>query len=910
MATIYIDNKPYEVKAGENLLKACLTLGFDVPYFCWHPAMHSVGACRQCAVKQFKDENDTRGKIVMACMTPATDGARISIDDPEAKAFRKDVIEWLMTNHPHDCPVCDEGGECHLQDMTVMTGHARRRFRFRKKTYDNQYLGPFLNHEMNRCIQCYRCVRFYRGYAGGRDLDVFASRNNVYFGRHEDGVLENEFSGNLAEVCPTGVFTDKTFKRHYTRKWDLQTAPSVCVHCSVGCNTIPGERYGELRRIRNRYNGEVNRYFLCDRGRFGYEFVNSGKRIRKPLIKVGGERKTVTEDEAVNYVTEMLRSGKKMMGIGSPRASLEANFALRKLAGTENFYSGVSGKDSRLASLIIEILKNGRARSPSLSEMEQADAVFVIGEDVTNTAPMMALALRQSSRRKQFETADRLRIPYWDDSAVRNAAHNVKSPFYIITPYATKLEDAATAFHHASPDDIARIGFAVAHEIDKTSPAVDKLPENLRRLAVAIADSLKGAKKPLIVSGTGAQSEAVIQAAANVAWALSGRGIKAGLSYALPECNTFGLGLMEEKSLEGAFRAAQEGAFDSVIILENDLYRRADENAVDKFLDNFKNIIAIDHLINNTTARADVLIPAATFAEADGTLVNNEGRAQRFFKVYVPEDGVKESWRWIKDLGGDAMKGWESIGDITAVLAREMDVFSPALKAAPSENFRIAGMRIARQPHRYSGRTAVTADKAVFETKPPEDNDSPFSFSMEGFQGEPPSPLIPRFWAPGWNSAQAVNKFQSEIGGPLHGGDPGQRLIEPAYKGHRFFTKVPKPFSLRKEKFLFISAYHIFGSEELSVESPGIAELAPRPYLGLNPADASRLGVNAGEEMLIDMNGIEQKLPVKNIESLPEGVAALPVIPGVEVSGLPAWGRIFKTFEAEDATRQLGTGTE
>ena len=288
MAKIYVDGHPHEVQGEWNLLHACLSLGFDLPYFCWHPAMGSVGACRQCAIKLFKEERDTRGKIVMACMTPAADNTRISIDDAEARQFRATVIEWLMVNHPHDCPVCDEGGECHLQDMTVMTGHNYREFRFLKRTHRDQYLGPFVNHEMNRCIACYRCVRFYRDYAGGRDFDVFAAHDQVFFGRHTDGVLESEFSGNLIEVCPTGVFTDKTFKRHFTRKWDLQTAPSVCVHCGVGCNTIAGERYGVLRRLRNRYNREVNGYFLCDRGRGGYEFVNSDRRIRQVLLRRKG----------------------------------------------------------------------------------------------------------------------------------------------------------------------------------------------------------------------------------------------------------------------------------------------------------------------------------------------------------------------------------------------------------------------------------------------------------------------------------------------------------------------------------------------------------------------------------------------------------------------------------------------
>ncbi|MEJ2644488.1 MAG: 2Fe-2S iron-sulfur cluster-binding protein, partial [Gammaproteobacteria bacterium] len=239
MATIFIDGRPFEVDGDKDLLDQCLSLGFDLPYFCWHPALGSVGSCRQCAVKQFKDENDTEGQIVMACMTPASDGTRISIDDPEARRFRAGIVELLMTNHPHDCPVCDEGGECHLQDMTVMTGHNYRDYRFNKRTFRNQDLGPFLNHEMNRCITCYRCVRFYQDYAGGTDLVAMASKNHVYFGRHVDGALENEFSGNLVEVCPTGVFTDKSLKAHYTRKWDLQTAPSVCVHCGHGCNILP-----------------------------------------------------------------------------------------------------------------------------------------------------------------------------------------------------------------------------------------------------------------------------------------------------------------------------------------------------------------------------------------------------------------------------------------------------------------------------------------------------------------------------------------------------------------------------------------------------------------------------------------------------------------------------------------------
>ena len=908
MATIYIDNKPYEVKDGNNLLHACLSLGFNVPYFCWHPAMHSVGACRQCAVKQFKDEKDTRGRIVMSCMTPASDGTRISIDDPEVKAFRASIIEWFMTNHPHDCPVCDEGGECHLQDMTQMTGHVYRRFRFKKRTYNNQYLGPFLTHEMNRCIQCYRCVRFYRDYAGGRDFDVFASHNHVYFGRHEDGVLQNEFSGNLVEVCPTGVFDDKTFNKHYTRKWDLQTAPSICVHCGVGCNTIPGERYGRLRRIRNRYNGEVNRYFLCDRGRYGYEFVNSDRRIRRPLLRPtphdgdssGGES-TVAGEEALRHIADLLYFGAGVIGIGSPRASLEANFALRSLVGPEHFYSGTSDTDSRLVAMIIDILSKGPARSPSLLEVESADAVFVLGEDVTNTAPVLALALRRSARQKPMEAARKQHIPCWDDAATRNAIQDAKGPFYIAAPYSTRLEDLSAHSYHAAPDDLARLGFAVAHELNKALPYVEGLPEQVRSLAGSIAGALKDAQRPLIVSGTGCGSEAVIQAAADIAWALSNGGRRADLCFTATECNSLGLGLMGGHSLDGAFRAVQEGAADTVIILENDLYRRADEGAVNNFLGRVKHAVIIDHLTTPTSHKAEAALPAAAFAEADGTLVNSEGRAQRFYQVFVPEGGIQESWRWLRDIMIATRRAyareWENPDAVMAALAEALPVFKQIQDIAPPAGFRIAGMKIPRQHQRYSGRTAMFADITVFEPRPPEDPDSPLSFTMEGYQGRPPSPLIPRFWSPGWNSVQAVNKFQSEVGGPLHGGDPGKRLLEPAeVKEIPFFKAIPGAFVSRKGEWLFIPVYHLFGSEEMSILSPGIAELSPRPYLGLNLEEANNLQVSAGEEIEVNVNGAVYQLPVRHVPGLPAGVAGLPAgLPGVHKATLPAWGSLSKT---------------
>ncbi len=472
MAIIHVDGNEHEVNGADNLLHACLSLGLDIPYFCWHPALGSVGACRQCAVKQYKDANDKNGRIVMSCMTPATDGSYISISDDESKAFRESVVEWLMANHPHDCPVCEEGGHCHLQDMTVMTGHASRRYRFTKRTHQNQDLGPFVAHEMNRCISCYRCVRYYKDYAGGTDLGVYGAAGNVYFGRAESGTLESEFAGNLTEVCPTGVFTDKTHSSRYNRKWDMQFAPSICQGCSAGCNISPGERYGEIRRIENRYNGTVNGYFLCDRGRFGYGYVNLKSRPTTPMLKSDGALVAANADAALLNAANLLKTAKGVVGIGSPRASLESNYALRALVGADNFFDGHSIAEAALVKRAVAILRESPVPSATLRSIESADAAFVLGEDISNTAARIALALRQAARGKTVQLAAQKHIADWQAIAIADIGQHEKHPVFIASVGATRIDDIAADTAHAVQADVPRLCHAVANASDVSAAAV------------------------------------------------------------------------------------------------------------------------------------------------------------------------------------------------------------------------------------------------------------------------------------------------------------------------------------------------------------------------------------------------------------------------------------------------------
>ena len=886
MAKNHVDGKEYEVNGADNLLEACLSLGLDIPYFCWHPALGSVGACRQCAVKQYQNAEDTRGRLVMSCMTPASDGTFISIDDEEAKQFRESVVEWLMTNHPHDWPVWEEGGNCHLQDMTVMTGHSFRRYRFTKRTHRNQDLGPFISHEMNRCIACYRCVRYYKDYADGTDLGVYGAHDNVYFGRPEDGTLESEFSGNLVEICPTGVFTDKTHSERYNRKWDMQFAPSICQQCSIGCNISPGERYGELRRIENRYNGTVNHYFLCDRGRFGYGYVNLKDRPRQPVQRRGDDFITLNAEQAMQGAADILRQSKKVIGIGSPRASVESNFALRELVGEENFYTGIAHGEQERLQLALKVLREGGIYTPALREIESYDAVLVLGEDVTQTGARVALAVRQAVKGKAREMAAAQKVADWQIAAILNIGQRAKHPLFVTNVDDTRLDDIAAWTYRAPVEDQARLGFAIAHALDNSAPAVDGIEPELQSKIDVIVQALAGAKKPLIISGTNAGSAEVIQAAANVAKALKGRGADVGITMIARSVNSMGLGIMGGGSLEEALTELETGRADAVVVLENDLHRPASAPRVNAALAKAPLVMVVDHQRTAIMENAHLVLSAASFAESDGTVINNEGRAQRFFQVYDPayydsQTVMLESWRWLHSLHSTLLSrevDWTQLDHVIDAVVAKIPELAGIKDAAPDATFRIRGQKLAREPPRYSGRTAMRANISVHEPRQPQDIDTMFTFSMEG-NNQPTAhrSQVPFAWAPGWNSPQAWNKFQDEVGGKLRFGDPGVRLFETSENSLDYFTSVPARFQPQDGKWRIAPYYHLFGSDELSQRAPVFQSRMPQPYIKLNPADAAKLGVNAGTRVSFSYDGNMVTLPVEISEGLTAGQVGLPM---------------------------------
>ena len=441
----------------------------------------------------------------------------------------------------------------------------------------------------------------------------------------------------------------------------------------------------------------------------------------------------------------------------------------------------------------------------------------------------------------------------------------------------------------------------MAHAIAPDAPDPGPLPEETRALAARIAADLLEAERPLVVAGPSCDSVEVIRAAANVAWALCRRGrTTAGLFYTAHEANSVGLEMMGGGHLEDAAAAVLEGRARAVIVLENDLYRRADARLVDAMIEKAGTLVVIDHLMTPTGIRADIVLPAATFAEGAGTLVNNVGSAQRFIEVLRPAGEITESWRWLRRIntaaGRSTVTQWVDLDSFLRELVGELPVFARIVNVAPPASFRVGGRKIPRQSHRYSGRTAMNANIAVSEGAVAQDLDSPLAFTMEGFPRMTPAKLMASFWTPGWNSAQSITRFQEEVNGPLEGGDPGIRLIEPAAgDGRPYYAPAPVA-SAATGTLLAIERLHIFGSEELSARAPGIATLAPTPYVLLHPEDAAAVGLAEGEmaEVLLT-DQLPVRLPVVCAPAIARGVLALPRgLSGLPFVSLPASGTVRK----------------
>ena len=600
MPEITFDGHTVDVPAGTNLIEAGLQAGVQVPVFCYHRDLGAVGACRVCAVTTTVQG---KSRLVMGCMTQVAPGMEVTTLDHASVEFRRLVLEWLMENHPHDCPICDEGGECQLQDLTIAAGQGHRRFQGRKRTLPNQYLGEFIAHEANRCITCYRCSRFYQEIAGGHDFGVMGSRDRTYFGRFEDGPLDSPFSGNLVEFCPTGVFTDKLF-RYRARVWDLEQAASICPHCSVGCNVRPGSRHRELLRVRVNPNPAVNGALLCDRGQFGHGWVEDPARPR--TVRVRGAEST-WDDALALAGGELLavargHGAQSIALVTSPRASLETHAALRALAtgpleGALLAHFDDPAREVRAMAALAALAKAG-CLPLDQADLGQCDALLVVGTSLIDEAPVATLGARTMAR-----NGGRL---------------------FVMNAGERHLADVAERVIPIAP---SRLGRALA---DLAAGREGGLGLD------AIAAALHAAKAPGVLAGGDLVDGSAIQGALAVAQAV---GSHARFGFVLPGPNGFGAAASSTApGLATVLERLHAGALRALVVAEADLDRLGPD--VMSALGQLELLVVLDHVPGPLADAAHVMLPAATSYEQDGMFVNRAGRAQAFAASDVAGDPV------------------------------------------------------------------------------------------------------------------------------------------------------------------------------------------------------------------------------------------------------------------------------
>jgi NADH-quinone oxidoreductase subunit G len=808
MPKLTIDGREIEVPKGTKVIEAAERLGIVIPRFCYHPGLGSFGACRMCAVKFV--EGPVKG-IEMSCMEEARDGMVVSTTDPEVMEFRRYVIEWLMMNHPHDCPVCDEGGHCLLQDETVSGGHGIRRYQGKKRTYEDQDLGPFVQHEMNRCIHCWRCRNFYQGFAGYRDFGALQIAHRMYFGRFSDGPLESPFSGNLIDICPTGVLTDKP-SRYRGRRWDYERSPSLCIHCSLGCSIVGSARYREVIRLEARLNEKVNGYFICDRGRYGFNYESLPSRPRQPRVGEGlFPWHSAIEEAAEALVRIHKTSGPQAVAcLGSPRCSLETLGQVVRLCRHYGWREPGFFLDSSAANKTRRAVSRLDSRlAVSMREAEAADFVLAVAADPVNEAPMLALAMRQAFRKgARVVVIDPrpISLPLAFDS-LPVPARDVRLCLSVLLRHALSEED----LKGAAPEAIA---------FHQALPSRYSADLSMQERLVRLGEELGRSRKPLILCGTDVALETTPDFAADCASLLRAANREAHLLYSLPGPNAFGAALLSHSggSFAEILAGIEKGEIKALLIVEADPFNGfPDRQRLTESLKKLDLLIALDYLPTLSAERAHILLPTATLFETDSHWVNHEGRLQKASVVHrggIPIHQVRGGSHPPRVFensipGGEIKPAADALFDLGVALSLhenapyEADIWSWLIKENP-----------------------------IFRGLP--------SLGTE----DPGIRVIPDVAADGRFSGQ----------------------------GKEVLPRAPQ----QEEGLDLLLVDWTFGTEELSGFSPYAQRAERQPHVMMHREEASRLGLSDGDKVTLHLPGGHLEVEVKTAGNMSSTVIMMP----------------------------------
>ncbi len=369
MPKCIIDGREVEFKPGENLIEVAKRAGIEIPVFCYHPALSVVAQCRMCAV-----EIEKMPKLQTACSTAAQEGMVVKTKSDRAKQNQSSIMEFLLANHPLDCPICDKSGECDLQDNSFKYGDANTRYTEERRTYLDLDMGPVIKKNMNRCIHCTRCIRFGAEVAGVREMVAVKRGNNTEITTLDGRALETDYAGNYADICPTGSLTLKDF-RFKKRVWYLQKTPSVCDGCSRGCNIEIHHENNLVYRLLPRQNDEVNKYWICDEGRFGFHFVNDEKRVTEPMMR--NQSKLVESDwkSSVQHARNFLKGKSVTILVGSDLTQEEGRMLLEFLPLAFNkapvFHFGTPGIRSSQGDAPADALLKRKSKTPNVHGLEK-----------------------------------------------------------------------------------------------------------------------------------------------------------------------------------------------------------------------------------------------------------------------------------------------------------------------------------------------------------------------------------------------------------------------------------------------------------------------------------------------------------------------------------------------------------
>jgi NADH-quinone oxidoreductase subunit G len=626
MVEIEIDGKKVEVQEGSMVMDAANKLGTYIPHFCYHKKLSIAANCRMCLV-----EVEKAPKPLPACATPVTAGMIVRSNSEKAVKAQKGVMEFLLINHPLDCPICDQGGECQLQDLAVGYGPSSSRYEEEKRVVVPKDAGPLISmKEMARCIHCTRCVRFGQEIAGQMEFGMLNRGEHAEITTFVDKTVNSELSGNMIDLCPVGALTSKPF-RYSARTWELSRRKSVSPHDSLGSNLIVQVKGSKVMRVLPLENDAVNECWLSDRDRFSYEGINSADRLTTPMIKQGGQWQETDWQTALEYVAHGLKNVKHEHGadaiaaLATPYSTLEELSLLQKLVrglGSDNV-------DFRLRQSNFEL--DGKVTpwlGMPVSEFSQLKRVFVIGSFLRKDHPLLAARLRQAVKR----------------GAKVNVLHAADDD--LLMPLANKIIAAPSAWLSVLNGVVA----AVAQSKNIATPAGFEAIEPSAEAKQIAASLLSGESRAVLLGNAAAQHPQASQLHAAAQWIAQNTDAKFG--YLTEAANTVGGYLANATPGKGAnaLRAFAQPRKAYVLLHAEPEFDTFDPQAARAALDQAEMVVALSPFRHGADY-ADVLLPVAPFAETSGTFVSAEGRVQSFNGSVKPLGETRPAWKVLRVLG-------------------------------------------------------------------------------------------------------------------------------------------------------------------------------------------------------------------------------------------------------------------